>query len=36
LTTHHAVLDAMLYVVFIVNVAWRFLNELRWRKVDHA
>lgn len=27
-----AVLDAMLYVVFILNMAWRFLNELRWKK----
>lgn len=30
-----AVLDAMLYVVFILNMAWRFVNELRWRKKNH-
>jgi hypothetical protein len=30
-----AVLDALLYVVFMVNMAWRFLNELRWGK-DHG
>jgi hypothetical protein len=30
-----AVIDALLYVVFLVNMAWLFLNELRWRKADH-
>lgn len=27
-----AVIDAMLYVGFVLNMAWRFLNELRWRR----
>lgn len=31
-----AVLDAMLYVVFILNMAWRFLNQLGWRKANHV
>lgn len=31
-----AVIDALLYVVFIVNMAWRFVNELRWRKTNHG
>ncbi len=26
-----AVIDALLYVVFILNMAWRFLNKLQWR-----
>ena len=30
-----AVLDALLYVGFMVNMAWRFLNELRWSKTNH-
>ncbi len=31
-----AVIDAILYIGFILNMAWRFLNELRWRKTDHG
>jgi hypothetical protein len=31
-----AVIDAMLYVVFVVNMPWRFLIKLPWRKTDHA
>jgi hypothetical protein len=31
-----AVLDALLYVVFMVNMAWRFVNELRWRPTKHV
>jgi hypothetical protein len=31
-----AVIDAILYVAFILNMAWRFINELRWRKTDHG
>ena len=31
-----AVVDALLYVVFILNMAWRFFNELRWRKMNHG
>src|SRR5262249_16594043 len=31
-----AVVDAVLYVLFILNMAWRFFNELRWRKMDHG
>jgi len=30
-----AVLDALLYVVFMLNMAWRFVTELRWRTKDH-
>jgi hypothetical protein len=30
-----AVLDAFLYVSFLVNMAWLFMNELRWR-TDHG
>ena len=30
-----AVLDALLYVVFMLNMAWRFLNTLRWSKTSH-
>jgi hypothetical protein len=30
-----AVLDALLYIVFMVNMAWRFVNELRWSKTNH-
>jgi hypothetical protein len=30
-----AVLDALLYVVFMLNMAWRFLNTLRWSKMNH-
>jgi hypothetical protein len=26
-----AVLDALLYILFMFNMAWRFVNELRWR-----
>jgi hypothetical protein len=29
-----AILDALLYVTFMLNMAWRFLNELRWRKTN--
>lgn len=28
--------DALLYIVFMLNMAWHFLNELRWRHPDHA
>src|SRR5262245_2017539 len=31
-----AVIDAMLYIVFVANMAWRYVIELRWRKTDHA
>ena len=31
-----AVLDAMLYIIFILNMAWRFMNELRWRRTDRG
>lgn len=31
-----AVLDALLYVIFIINMAWRFVNELQWRKTNHG
>jgi hypothetical protein len=31
-----AVLDAFLYVVFMVNMAWRFVNELRWKETNHV
>jgi hypothetical protein len=31
-----AIVDALLYVVFILNMAWRFVNELRWRDNSHA
>ena len=31
-----AVLDAILYVVFMLNMAWRFVNELRWREAGHV
>jgi hypothetical protein len=31
-----AVLDAILYVVFVVNMAWRFVNELRWSNTNHV
>jgi hypothetical protein len=31
-----AVLDALLYVGFMLNMAWRFTNELQWRKTDHG
>ena len=27
-----AVIDALLYVGFMVNMAWRFMTELRWEK----
>jgi len=30
-----AVLDALLYVIFMLNMAWRFVNQLRWGKHDH-
>jgi hypothetical protein len=30
-----AVLDATLYVVFMLNMAWRFVNDLRWGKTNH-
>jgi hypothetical protein len=30
-----AVLDALLYVVFMLNMAWRFLHTLRWSKTSH-
>jgi hypothetical protein len=30
-----AVIDALLYLVFMLNMAWHFINELRWRKSDH-
>jgi hypothetical protein len=30
-----AVLDALLYIGFMLNMAWLFLNELRWRRTDH-
>src|ERR1700735_3084479 len=30
-----SVLDALLYVGFMLNMAWRFLNELRWGKTNH-
>ena len=30
-----AVLDALLYVGFMVNMAWRFMNELQWRNTSH-
>jgi hypothetical protein len=30
-----AVIDALLYVIFMLNMAWHFMNELRWRKTDH-
>lgn len=31
-----AVLDALLYVGFMFNMAWRFINELRWRNTSHG
>jgi hypothetical protein len=31
-----AVLDALLCVGFMLNMAWRFLNELRWSKTNHG
>jgi hypothetical protein len=31
-----AVLDAALYVIFILNMAWRFINQLRWNKGNHG
>lgn len=31
-----AVLDALLYLIFMGNMAWRFLNELRWKEADHV
>ena len=31
-----AVLDAVLYVIFMLNMAWLFVNELGWRKTDHG
>ena len=31
-----AVVDAALYVIFILNMAWRFMNELRWKKENHG
>ena len=30
-----AILDASLYISFMLNMAWLFLNELRWKKTDH-
>src|SRR4051794_6061387 len=30
-----AVIDALLYVVFMLNMAWHFLNEMRWRHATH-
>jgi hypothetical protein len=30
-----ALLDALLYVAFMLNMAWLFLNELRWRRTNH-
>ena len=30
-----AILDAILYLVFMVNMAWRFLTELRWGRANH-
>jgi hypothetical protein len=31
-----AVIDAMLYVSFILNMAWRFMSELWRRRTDHG
>jgi hypothetical protein len=31
-----AIIDAILYVGFILNMAWRFMNQLRWRQTDHG
>src|SRR5437870_12451677 len=30
-----AILDVLLYVGFMLNMAWRFMNELRWSKKNH-
>jgi hypothetical protein len=27
-----AVIDALLYVGFMINMAWQFIHELRWEK----
>ena len=31
-----AVLDAALYLVFLLNMAWHFWNELHWGHTDHG
>lgn len=31
-----AVIDALLYVVFLLNMAWHFVNEMRWRHPGHG
>ena len=31
-----AILDALLYVVFMLNMAWRFINDLQWGKDEHG
>lgn len=31
-----AVIDAILYIVFVLNMAWRFMIKLPWRKSNHA
>ena len=31
-----AVLDALLYVAFMSNMAWRFIKELQWRNTRHV
>jgi hypothetical protein len=30
-----AVLDSLLYIVFMANMAWRFVSQFRWKKVIH-
>ena len=30
------VLDALLYIVFMLNMAWHFLNTLRWSNPNHG
>jgi hypothetical protein len=31
-----AVLDALLYVIFMLNMAWQFFNELGWKGANHG
>jgi len=31
-----ALLDALLYIGFMLNMAWRFVNQLRWGESNHG